>query len=109
MGTGKSSILKLLAKELPTHTPCYFDCTTKDLGDITIPKLNVLEGEDYVTYAVNEELGMHFNKPIMASQTRQSKPHWPAPCWSAVWVVTRYTLTVSCLPQLTLVPRVSVT
>ena len=65
MGTGKSSILKLLAKELPTHTPCYFDCTTKDLGDITIPKLNVLEGEDYVTYAVNEELGMHFNKPII--------------------------------------------
>jgi energy-coupling factor transporter ATP-binding protein EcfA2 len=65
MGTGKSSLLKILAEELPTHTPCYFDCTTKDLGDITIPKLNVLEGEDYVTYAVNEELGMHLNKPII--------------------------------------------
>ena len=39
MGTGKSSLLKALAKRLPTHTPCYFDCTTKDLGDITIPQL----------------------------------------------------------------------
>ena len=65
MGSGKSSILKMLAKELPTHTPVYFDCTTKDLGDITIPKLNVLEGEDYVTYAVNEELGMHLKGPII--------------------------------------------
>ncbi len=76
MGTGKSSILKILAKELPTHTPCYFDCTTKDLGDITIPKLNVLEGEDYVTYAVNEELGMHIDKPvvIMIDEYGKSNP-----------------------------------
>ena len=65
IGSGKSSILKIIAKEAPTHTPVYFDCTTKDLGDITIPKMNVLEGEDYVTYAVNEELGMHLKKPII--------------------------------------------
>lgn len=76
MGTGKSSILKTLAKELPTHTPVYFDCTTKDLGDITIPKLNVLEGEDYVTYAVNEELGMHLKGPIvmMVDEYGKSNP-----------------------------------
>ena len=30
MGTGKSSMLKILAQELPDHIPCYFDCTTKD-------------------------------------------------------------------------------
>ena len=65
MGTGKSSILSTLAKELPTHTPCYFDCTTKDLGDISIPKLNKLEDEDYVSYATNEELGVHLKKPII--------------------------------------------
>ena len=65
MGTGKSSILSTLAKELPTHTPCYFDCTTKDLGDITIPKLNKLGEEDYVSFATNEELGVHLNKPII--------------------------------------------
>jgi len=67
MGTGKSSLLKTLAKELPAHTPCYFDCTTKDLGDISIPKLATLdsEGSDYVTYATNEELGAHINGPII--------------------------------------------
>ena len=66
MGTGKSSLLTMLSNDLPTHTPCYFDCTTKDLGDITIPKLAMLEGEgsDYVTYATNEELGAHIKSPI---------------------------------------------
>ena len=39
MGSGKSSLLKMLAADLPTHTPVYFDCTTKDLGDITIPNI----------------------------------------------------------------------
>ena len=60
MGTGKSSILSTLAKELPTHTPCYFDCTTKDLGDITIPNIAKLDdGTGFVSYLTNEELGVH--------------------------------------------------
>ena len=57
MGTGKSSILNMLSSEMPSHTPCYFDCTTKDLGDILMPKLKDLEGHDYVKFATNEELG----------------------------------------------------
>ena len=57
MGTGKSSLLNTLSRDLPKHTPCYFDCTTKDLGDITIPKMSELDGADYVKYATNEELG----------------------------------------------------
>ena len=65
MGTGKSSILNVLAKELPTHTACYFDCTTKDLGDIMIPRMADVDGKNYVTYATNEELGVHLNKPII--------------------------------------------
>ena len=66
MGTGKSSILSTLAKELPTHTPCYFDCTTKDLGDITIPNISKLDdGTGFVSYLTNEELGVHHNKPIV--------------------------------------------
>lgn len=69
MGTGKSSILKILADEMPDHTPCYFDCTTKDLGDITIPKIQTLNTDDsaapYVQYVTNEELGVHLNKPII--------------------------------------------
>jgi type IV secretory pathway ATPase VirB11/archaellum biosynthesis ATPase len=39
MGTGKSSLLNALGRDLPTHTACYFDCTTKDLGDITLPNI----------------------------------------------------------------------
>jgi hypothetical protein len=65
MGTGKSSLLSTLAKELPTHTPCYFDCTTKDLGDITLPNIKTNQDADYVTYATNEELGAHHKAPII--------------------------------------------
>jgi hypothetical protein len=66
MGTGKSSLLTTLATELPNHIACYFDCTTKDLGDISIPNLARLDdGTGYVTYLTNEELGVHNNKPII--------------------------------------------
>ena len=66
MGTGKSSILNVLARELPTHVPCYLDCTTKDLGDITIPNIAKLDdGTGYVTYLTNEELGAHHDRPII--------------------------------------------
>lgn len=66
MGTGKSSLLKVLAASHPDHIACYFDCTTKDLGDITIPNIAKLDdGTGYVTYLTNEELGAHHNKPII--------------------------------------------
>jgi len=66
MGTGKSSLLKMLSRDLPTHTACYFDCTTKDLGDISIPNIAKLDdGDGYVTYLTNEELGVHMDKPII--------------------------------------------
>ena len=66
MGTGKSSLLTTLSAELPDHTPCYFDCTTKDLGDISIPNLAKLDdGTGYVTYLTNEELGVHNHKPVI--------------------------------------------
>ena len=65
MGTGKSSLLKTLAAELPTHTPCYFDCTTKDLGDISIPSLQTIDEQGFVRFVPNEELGLHLGKPII--------------------------------------------
>ena len=66
MGTGKSTLLKVLANDLPNHTPCYFDCTTKDLGDITIPDISKLDnGTGYVTYLTNEELGAHNDHPVI--------------------------------------------
>ena len=66
MGTGKSSMLDMLEEELPDHAPCYFDCTTKDLGDIMIPNI-VDAGTDksYVRFSTNEELGAHLDKPII--------------------------------------------
>ena len=65
MGTGKSSLLKMLAAALPGHTACYFDCTTKDLGDLTLPRILDAEGMGYVTYATNEELGAHHGGPVI--------------------------------------------
>lgn len=77
MGTGKSSLLKVLAKELPNHVPFYFDATTKDLGDIMIPKLKEAEGQDYVRFATNEELGLHLhNQPtiLMVDEYGKANP-----------------------------------
>ena len=66
MGWGKSALLYMLAERLPNHLPCYFDCTTKDLGDITIPDLRKMDdGSGFVRYLTNEELGVHTNKPVI--------------------------------------------
>lgn len=66
MGSGKSSILKMLAEKLPNHIPCYFDCTTKDLGDLMIPKiLDIGDDTQFVRFVPNEELGFHHNKPVI--------------------------------------------
>ena len=66
MGIGKSSMLLSLSKRLPNHIPCYFDCTTKDLGDIMIPNVQMIDGEGkFIRYLTNEELGAHNDKPII--------------------------------------------
>jgi energy-coupling factor transporter ATP-binding protein EcfA2 len=65
MGTGKTSLLKTLGEMLPTHTPCYFDCTTKDLGDLFIPNVVGADGQECVKFIPNEELGAHLGKPII--------------------------------------------
>lgn len=66
MGTGKSSLLKMLADEMPGHVACYFDCNTKcDAGDIGLPQFHLIEEQGCVTYVPNEELGFHLNKPII--------------------------------------------
>lgn len=65
MGIGKTSMLKVLAQMFPNHTPIYFDCTTKDLGDLMIPKMKDLDGADFVRFATNEDLGLHIGKPVI--------------------------------------------
>jgi len=66
MGCGKSSSLGMISKERPDYAALYFDCTTKDLGDITIPNIAKMDdGSGYVTYLTNEELGAHLDKPVI--------------------------------------------
>jgi hypothetical protein len=65
MGSGKTSILWMLAKELPNHIPIYFDATTKDLGDLMVPMFDKIGDDNVVRYALNEELGFHHKKPVI--------------------------------------------
>jgi len=71
MGTGKSAILNILSEKLPKHVASYFDCTTKDLGDIMIPNILAIDREGkeslpYVSFATNEELALHYiNQPVI--------------------------------------------
>lgn len=65
MGTGKTSLLNMLAEKFPEHTPCYFDTTTKDLGDLFIPNIEKMAEQSYVSFVPNEEFGIHFNKPVI--------------------------------------------
>lgn len=65
MGTGKSSLLRALGKRFPNHVMCYFDCTTKDLGDITLPQLRTMDEEGCVRLVPTEELGLHLGKDVI--------------------------------------------
>ncbi len=65
MGNGKSAVGYMLEKKMPTHKYYYFDCTTKDLGDIMYPKFKDADGGECVTMVTNEELGFHSDKPVI--------------------------------------------
>ena len=65
MGSGKSSILKLLGSRLPSHTMVYFDCTTKDLGDMALPVLQHVDRDGCVRFIPTEELGIHLGVPVI--------------------------------------------
>jgi len=64
-GIGKSSILGMLAKELPDYQMCYIDCANLDLGDLAMP---VIDKETMTTsYAPNVRFGVGKNqtRPVM--------------------------------------------
>ena len=65
MGIGKSTLLKLLKRDLPDHRAAYFDCTTKDVGDMFIPRISDAETGSYVGFVPNEEFGLHHGKPVI--------------------------------------------
>lgn len=72
MGTGKTSILKMLKNpdlypQFKNHVPVYFDCTTKDIGDMALPRVVRHEetGNEYATFVPNEEMGLHLDRPLL--------------------------------------------
>jgi len=66
IGSGKSSLLNILGEKFPNHIKVYFDCSTKDLMDLGVPKVVTHEnGNEYVTFPTNEELGLHLDKPVI--------------------------------------------
>ena len=65
IGTGKSSTLGELSARLPKHHAVYFDCTTKDLGDMMIPSLQSIDADGCVRMIPNEELGVHLEQPVI--------------------------------------------
>lgn len=65
MGWGKTSLLKLLAALLPTHVPLHMDMTTLDIGDLFVPNFKSIEGTGVVSFAPNEHLGLHLDKPVI--------------------------------------------
>lgn len=80
LGTGKSSLLKMFMEDgdFKDYSFAYFDCTTKDVGDISLPDLQAVglldsseqdpnaDGFDkFVRFLPNEELKLHEGKPIV--------------------------------------------
>ena len=76
-GIGKSSILKMLASQLPEYHIAYIDVTTLDLGDVAMP---VIDRDLMVTnYAPNARFGLARtqHKPVLLmldELTKATKP-----------------------------------
>lgn len=66
MGFGKTSIPKIIQQYKPNHKMFYFDCNTKDLGDLALPGVEKgANGNRYSEMIPNWELGMHEDGPIV--------------------------------------------
>ena len=65
IGIGKTTTLDMLSERLPTHWPVYFDGTTKDIGDMFIPRISDAETGSYVSFVPNEEFGIHHGQPVI--------------------------------------------
>lgn len=65
MGSGKTSLLKEVVKRTGMKG-VYFDCTTKDLGDLFLPDIYREAGVGTaVSFVPNEEFGVHLGEPIV--------------------------------------------
>ncbi len=68
IGSGKSSILYSLGRlpEFANHKLYYFDCSSKDLGDLMLPRISSLDaGSPFAEFVPHWELGLHEDGPII--------------------------------------------
>jgi hypothetical protein len=65
MGIGKSAMLKVISKALPTHLPAYIDCTLLDLGDFALPYTVEENGMRVTRFAPNARFRMHEGSPVI--------------------------------------------
>ena len=72
-GSGKTSIKHILAKRFPKHQVIHCDLTNFDLGDLHLPAYKDLDGEEFIRFVANEELGLHLNKPLIICWDEASK------------------------------------
>ena len=65
MGSGKTQLLREIVRRTG-KTGVYFDCTTKDLGDLFLPDIYRFDGvAQSVSFVPNEEFGIHLNEPVV--------------------------------------------
>ena len=70
-GIGKSSLLKVIGEQLPTHEIAYIDVPNMDLGDIAMP---VIDHDNKVTrYYPNSRFKIHLGKPVVIMLDEYSK------------------------------------
>lgn len=72
-GSGKTSIKHILAKRFPKHKVIHCDLTNFDLGDLNLPAYKDIDGEEFIRFVANEELGLHLNVPLIICWDEASK------------------------------------
>jgi hypothetical protein len=70
-GIGKSSILKHLQTQLPTHSAAYIDVPNMDLGDIAMPVVN--HDTKITQYYPNARFRLHEGRPVIIMLDEFSK------------------------------------
>lgn len=74
-GIGKSTLIKAIAAQLPTHEVAYIDVPNMDLGDIAMP---VIDHEQKVTkYYPNSRFKMQTGKPVIIMLDEYTKGAQP--------------------------------
>jgi hypothetical protein len=64
-GWGKTALTKDLREALPKHRLVLCDMSTKEAGDLTMPKFASVDGNDVVRAIPHEDLGVHLGGDVI--------------------------------------------